>query len=689
MRFLSRISQWLKAGPRTRDIVEPRPQEALERGLDPALLARLPRIDVEHFRARLLEATESAHSGERAVLATLDPAVEVLVVPRADGMSSARDRRLSSEIDEALRRIESGGRSYSSLTWSALRDARPPFSPAATEWAGELAFRFEGEAGIIFFVDVEAVAIAMCHAADAQGLHASVDDDAQTVRVSDGRFEAHIGTSALIAEALWTGRGPLSVIARRASNLTNEIRSFLSLLRGLERRYEGVRFEVRPEHILARRADGTVYLDYRHLSAAWRSTGLSCDQWLARAHLDDLHVDGNKEGELGVLVRSPAYLRAFPDALARAEGEYVLVAVRHDGDAARTVKRTDADHPERFQHYRDEATRQLPFFSFEGHGFVVEQGTPRGVARAVCLVGDKAASVAFHPSLVKGLLEQLVPREPQVRVRSFSENTVCFASVHASDELLEETKKRAAQLEGDLFSDGSDALVVDRLIELPEVGHGHFQLTLVPEAYFNVRDQALTRTDLGRGHTDYLRGLSFELLGRPELALAAFERAVRASNADGEMNLALGRTLCTLDEHQRAVAFLEKAAGALPEHAEAINALGVALYRSGKPANARTAFQRAVKLAPDEVSFLVNLGRTCCDERLYGEAKAALEHALRVEPMSAEAHASMAVLCHRTGERARALHHAREALAEQPDDDTVRELLRMLDDEEEEQAEER
>src|SRR5207237_10056824 len=128
-----------------------------------------------------------------------------------------KDRRLSAEIDDALRPIESGGRGYSSLTWSALRDARPPFSPPAAEWAGDMAHRFEGDAGIIFFVDVEAVAIAMCHAAEAQSLTARVDDDAQIVRVSDGRFEAHVGTSALLAEALWTGRGPLSIIARRAS----------------------------------------------------------------------------------------------------------------------------------------------------------------------------------------------------------------------------------------------------------------------------------------------------------------------------------------------------------------------------------------------------------------------------------------------------------------------------------------
>src|ERR1041385_6333768 len=119
MRFLTRIGSWLKAGSRLGGadravVVEPRPQESLERGVDPALLARLPKVPVEVFRARLLESVSAAHDTEHAVLKTLDPAVEVLVIPRADGMSAERDRRLSGEIDDALRTIEGGGRSYSS-----------------------------------------------------------------------------------------------------------------------------------------------------------------------------------------------------------------------------------------------------------------------------------------------------------------------------------------------------------------------------------------------------------------------------------------------------------------------------------------------------------------------------------------------------------------------------------------------
>src|SRR4051794_39033366 len=122
MRLLSRIGTWLKAGSRSSQPVrsepevEARPQESLDRGIDPAIFARLPKAPMEVFRSRLLDAVTAAHDTEHAVLRSLDPAIEVLVIPRTDGMSAERDRRLSAEIDEALRTVEGGGRGYSSLT---------------------------------------------------------------------------------------------------------------------------------------------------------------------------------------------------------------------------------------------------------------------------------------------------------------------------------------------------------------------------------------------------------------------------------------------------------------------------------------------------------------------------------------------------------------------------------------------
>lgn len=668
MRLLSRLGSWLRGAPRAGGA----------RDVDALLGARLPSVPADRFRAGLLKAVDDAHEGQRVVHVTLDPSVVVLVIPRVDAMPLERERLVSADIDAVLAQLESAQR-YSSVTWSALRDANPPFSPTPSEWGGEQATRLEGETGIVFFVDVDAVAQAMAHAAELQGFSARVDDDNELIRISDGRFEAHIGTNSLLAESLWTGRGPLSAVARRASTLSHELRGFMALFRGLDRRFAGMRFDVTGTDIVARGASRTWLLDYRQLFAAQLASNLTADAFLARARLEDLATDA---GEPGLLVRSAGYLKAYPDALAAPLQGGALIAVRTKDGIARPVLRAADDHPARFEHYRDEAKRALPGFSLSGHAFVVEQRTQKGLARASCLVADKAASAAGQPALIRGLLEQLAPREPRTRVICTSENIACFVTENASTELVDEAKHRAEQLEADLFPDGSDPLAIDRLVDLPEQGHGRFELQVVPDAYFNVRDQAETRGDLGRGHGDYLRGLSLELLGKAEGALPHFERAVRASQGDGEMNLALGRTLTAVGDNARAIVFLRRAAQALPEHADAANALGIALQRTGANADAHAEFRRAVKLAPDEVGFLVNLGRTCCDQRLFSEARTALEHALRIEPSSGDAHAAMAVLCHRTGERQRALHHAREALSEQPNDETVTELLSLLEEDE-------
>lgn len=668
MRLLSRLGSWLRGSPRSTGARE----------VDALLGARMPAVPADRFRAALLQAIGAAHEEQRVVHQTLDPSVVVLVIPRVEAMPADRERKVSSDIDAVLAQLESAQR-YSSVTWSALREASPPFSPPPSEWGGEHANRLEGDTGIVFFVDVDAVAQAMAHAAEVQGFGARLDDNTELLRITDGRFEVHVGTNSLLAEALWTGRGPLSAVARRAASLTQELRGHHALLRALDRRFQGLRFDVVNGDIVARDALQSWRFDVRQLYAAEQAANLSADAFLARARLDDLVTDA---GEPSLLVRSASYLKAYPDALATPIDGGALVAVRMREGVAHPVRRQPDDHPGRFEHYRDEARRALPGFQLSGHAFVVEQRTSRGLARACCLVADKAASAAAQPALVRGLLEQLAPREPRARVISTRENMACFLSENASPELVEEAKHRCAQLEQDLFPDGSDPLTIDRIMELPEAGHGRFELSVVPDAYFNVRDQAETRADLGRGHADYLRGLSLELLGKPAGALPHFERAVRASQGDGEMNLALGRTLTALGEHSRAVAFLRRAAQALPEHAEAANALGVALQRMGASADAHAEFRRAVRLAPDEVGFLVNLGRTCCEQRLYSEARTALEHALRIEPSSGDAHAAMAVLCHRTGERQRALHHAREALSEQPNDETVRELMSLLEEDE-------
>jgi tetratricopeptide (TPR) repeat protein len=662
-------------------------QEAWERPpLDPETLARLPRAAADVFRQRLVDALRLGSDVVRLV--RLDSCVRVLVVgPRATGADE--------QIDAALREVESAPHPLSSVTWSALRGARPPFTPAPSAWApSDVVSRIDGDVGLLFFLDVEAIALAVQQAVESLGLTARIDEEADVVLVSDGRFIAHIATSAIVAEGLWTGCGPLAVLLRRVAQLPTEFRSFLSLLRGLERRFAGRRFESQSGHLLVRGGGDLARIDYRQWAAAARSSGLAIDAFLAGARLDDLL---EQSGEIAMLVRAPSYQKAWPDAVCALQDGTLFVAVRDEDGRARPIRVGDDDAPERFAFLQREAMRQLSFQRIDGHAFVVEQVPEQGArrhmeTRVYGLVGDKAASLLLHARLVRGFLEQLGPVPASVDVETLTENIVLVWPTPTTDHepgnlpadlnrVVEEARRRAFRLEGDLFDDGADALEVRRTLVLPELAAGHFDLTLVPDEFFLLADQAVHTGDLGRPHADYLRGLAFEALGLTEKAVRAFERAVRSRSEDGEMNLALGRTLSATGEHARAVGVLERAAGALPEHAEVQNALGVALYKSGDAGEARLAFLRAVKLSPDEVGFLVNLGRTCCDVRLFAEARTALERALRLEPSSAEAHASMAVLLHRTGERQRALTHARAALAEEPDDDTVRELLRMIEDE--------
>ena len=215
----------------------------------------------------MLEAMEASRRGVQVV--QLDPTVRLIAM-------SQRDASDDNDIDNALRSVETSGVQWSSLTWSALRDARPPFSPPPTEWGGELSHLLDGDAGLIFFIDIEAIAVAVSQAAEQLGLTAIIEDDGGVVRVSDGRFQAMLGTSTIIAEALWTGCGPLSSLVRRVRQVPHELRSFVSVMKALERSHVGARFEVVGDHLLARRASGApLRIDYRHLAAAARASSAS------------------------------------------------------------------------------------------------------------------------------------------------------------------------------------------------------------------------------------------------------------------------------------------------------------------------------------------------------------------------------------------------------------------------------
>ncbi len=670
MRLLSRLGSWLRAdSDAEQSLVADAPPPSAFPG---APLRRLPVTPPEAFRDALLEALEHAQRVGRADVYRLDPAVQLLVIPPVYENEESEERRLATDLDTSIRKMQSDGRTLSSLTWSALREARPAFEPTYREWAGSDARRFEGEVGLIFFVDVEAIGLAMAHAAQDLGFSARVDRVRPSVWITDGRFEAHVGVHALVAEALWTARGPLSVIRRRARSLPGEFRGFLAALSGLGRRFPGVRFDIDGGKLRVRGngVDGRV--NYRHLTAAIRHGSLGVDRWLARVTLEDLVT---LHGDAGLMLRSATYLKAWPDALAQRFDDYSIVAVRHFEARVSPVLSRPEDPPDRFEHYRLEGLRQLGFLRFKGHAFVVRQDEHA----VVCFVGDGMASAALHESLVRGAIEQLAPLPDTVRVIAPSEDVLLIAHPEAGVRLISESERRATQLERDLYDDPSDRLRYEKTLSLSGAPAGHFELTLVPGDYFELCDDAAQALRSAPSQASYQRGLALETIGRQDLAADAFERALRSDSADGEVSFALGRCLNVLGQYERAVPLLEQAERELPERADAANALGMALYHSGDSEAASQAFERAVALDPTESGFYVNLGRSYFDDDDYPAAEKALETALHLEPDCADAHASLALVCHKRGDNLRALHHAREALAEEPENQIMRQLLRSLD----------
>ena len=102
--------------------------------------------------------------------------------------------------------------------------------------------------------------------------------------------------------------------------------------------------------------EGIYWLDYGHIVAAMKNSSCGIDNWLQRIVWRDLVHFAQQPT---VLVRSPEYVSAWPEALHRAQEDHVLVAMYEKDGRLRPVFVTDEDPPSRFDHYFDEAKDSL------------------------------------------------------------------------------------------------------------------------------------------------------------------------------------------------------------------------------------------------------------------------------------------------------------------------------------------
>jgi tetratricopeptide (TPR) repeat protein len=189
-----------------------------------------------------------------------------------------------------------------------------------------------------------------------------------------------------------------------------------------------------------------------------------------------------------------------------------------------------------------------------------------------------------------------------------------------------------------------------------------------------------------------LIGLCLSMLGKPEEALEAFDRAIAVN--PGYVEALLNRAITLndlgrLDEarasyEQAGVADEEKSSGRFSSLAAARLAnlhggLGDAYLEAGAPDEAVAQFRRAVELRPQFLDIRTRLARTLIELGRTDEAKAELNAALDSNPSFAAARVTLGLALFRSGDPDGAEREWRRSLAQSPGNPQVTAFLAMLE----------
>jgi tetratricopeptide (TPR) repeat protein len=120
----------------------------------------------------------------------------------------------------------------------------------------------------------------------------------------------------------------------------------------------------------------------------------------------------------------------------------------------------------------------------------------------------------------------------------------------------------------------------------------------------------------------------------------------------------------------------------VPDHLEALLALGGFVLKAGRLADAAVLFQKAVDAAPGNAVPQANLGAALAMQRKLPEAEAAFRRAIALSPSHADAHRNLGVILHRQGRLAEAIETLRLALRLAPGQGLIERNLAaaLLDD---------
>ena len=166
-------------------------------------------------------------------------------------------------------------------------------------------------------------------------------------------------------------------------------------------------------------------------------------------------------------------------------------------------------------------------------------------------------------------------------------------------------------------------------------------------------------------------GSVFFQRGYFEQAEASFQRALRDDPSSAEALYGLGSVYLNQQKHREAQESFERAIQLRASYPDTLpnawNNLGLLATREGRTVEAIPFFQEALRLNPDHLVALDNLGNAYRQQKQWEEARNVFTRALKVNPQDPEANYSLGMIFAQTNDNERAYEYLQRALKFRPD----------------------
>jgi Flp pilus assembly protein TadD len=495
----------------------------------------------------------------------------------------------------------------------------------------------------------------------------------RTMIISNDCYNFPTSLGRLAAASIFLNRDMSHIIEHEILNLESKFLLMPDVHTRLKKTFSTCQFNLIDGQILYTHQGLSQNFDYASLidDIIYGGFANNIDEYLHQFELSDLNLQAFFPT---VTVRSPVYIKARPDSLAKPEAGYVIVAAKESSGKQIPIEAQKCGPS--LSLWLKRSSRHLFRHCYKARVIFAKNANKTSFS----LVGEQIATIAIFPSLIKGVFEALdIPAPKSVRLIAHNEDVLTIAHDTGSWVEINDVNQKATDLFRLVSHDGTDPLSLFQQAVLPDIGAGNFDLRIIPDSFFELIDNARApRKAMPAGHSHYLLGLAYECLHEWSLAVLEFKKALRLDTQDPEILHALGCALMEIGQVSEAIPFLKRAFDMAVDEPEVANNLGKSSLECGQLEHAIAAFERAVRLSPGSADYLKNLGQGYLLAERHSDALSMLNKALRCDPHSAQAHASLAQVHLSCGDEDLAKKHALLAYKEDPTDTNIADLLWYL-----------